>query len=77
MRPADLPAGWRPYPAPEGLAGLGSEWVRGGQTAVLVVPSAVIPQEHNYLINPAHPDIRAIRVGSPQPFSLDPRLWKR
>ncbi len=72
-----LPGDWRRYPAPGGLAELGSEWVRSGRTAVLVVPSAVVPRERNYLLSPAHRDFRRIRVGSPEPFSFDPRMWKR
>jgi RES domain-containing protein len=73
----ELPADWRRYPAPERLADLGSAWVRAGTTAVLVVPSAVIPQERNYLLSPAHPAFARIRVGRATPFSFDPRLWKR
>jgi RES domain-containing protein len=69
-----LPSRWRRYPAPEALAARGSQWVRETKTAVLRVPSAVVPQEFNYLLNPAHSDFRRIRVGRPEPFSFDPRL---
>jgi RES domain-containing protein len=41
---------------------------------VLAVPSAVIPQENNYLLNPAHPDFKQIRITRPSPFSFDPRI---
>lgn len=74
---SDLPRGWRAYPAPASLADLGAEWVRSGKTAVLSVPSTVIPQERNYLLNPAHRDFKAIRIGTPEPFSFDPRMWRR
>lgn len=73
----DLPPDWRAYPAPERLADLGTEWVRSAQTALLIVPSVIIPQESNYLINPAHRDTTGIRVGRPEAFSVDPRLRKR
>jgi len=43
---------------------------------VLAVPSAIIPRERNYLLNPAHRDFKAIRIGAPEPFGLDPRMWK-
>lgn len=72
----DLPRGWRKYPAPEALADLGNRWVSEGKTAVLSVPSAVVPQERNYLLNPAHARFREITLGKPQPLSLDPRMWK-
>lgn len=73
----DLPDNWRQYPAPEELARLGTGWVEGGTTAVLAVPSAVIPSERNYLINPAHRDFGRIRIGVPQLFVFDPRLLLR
>ncbi len=74
---ASLPRTWRRYPAPEHLADLGTGWVRAGRTAVLVVPSAIVPQEQNFLLNPAHRDFRAIGLGTPEPFSFDPRIWRR
>jgi RES domain-containing protein len=74
---ATLPATWRHYPAPDELADLGTAWVRTGTTAVLVVPSAIVPQERNVLLNPSHRDFRGIRLGTPEPFGFDPRMWKR
>ena len=44
---------------------------------MLVVPSAVIPAEVNYLLNPSHPDFARIRIDSPEPFVFDRRLWRR
>jgi RES domain-containing protein len=43
---------------------------------VLEVPSAVVPDEPNYLLNPAHPDFRRIALGPKRAFSFDPRMWK-
>jgi RES domain-containing protein len=74
---ATFPPTWRHYPAPEELADLGTAWVGAGTTAILVVPSAIVPQERNMLLNPAHRDFRRIRLGTPEPFSFDPRMWKR
>jgi RES domain-containing protein len=51
--------------------------VSAAETAILAVPSAVIPQELNYLLNPLHPQFKQIRVGRPEPFRFDPRLLKR
>lgn len=76
LAPADLPRGWRDHPAPPELIDLGMRWIGRGETAVLAVPSAVIPQELNYLLNPRHPAFKRIRVGKAEPFSFDPRLWK-
>ena len=76
LNASDLPRGWRKYPAPDALADLGTRWVEEGKTAILAVPSAVVPQERNYLLNPAHPRFREITPGKPEPLSLDPRMWK-
>ena len=71
-----LPPDWRNIPAPSTLAAIGDRWFRSRETAILAVPSAIIPVEYNYLINPTHPDFAKFSLGSPQPFELDPRLWK-
>lgn len=70
----ELPRDWRRTPAPAALADRGTAWLRAARTAVLAVPSAVVPLETNYILNPAHPDFRRIVVGRAQPFGLDPRL---
>jgi RES domain-containing protein len=73
---SDLPRGWRKYPAPDALADLGTRWVAEGKTTILAVPSAVVPHEKNYLLNPAHPRFREITLGKPEPLSLDSRMRK-
>ena len=72
----DLPRGWRKYPAPDALGDLGTRWAEEGKTAILAVPSAIVPQERNYLLNPAYPRFREIKTGKPEPLSLDSRMWK-
>lgn len=69
-----LPEGWRRYPGPPELRELGDRWLAEGATAVLQVPSAVIPQEVNYLLNPLHPGISRVAVVSQAPFAYDTRL---
>ncbi len=71
-----LPKTWRAYPAPEALKDIITAWIDKASTAVLAVPSAVIPSEQNYLLNPKHPDFKRIRVQSSIPFEFDPRMWK-
>jgi RES domain-containing protein len=53
---------------------IGHDWITGAKTAVLRVPTAVVPLGWNYLINPRHPDFAKIRVGTAVPFLFDPRL---
>ncbi len=72
-----LPAEWRSTRHLETLREIGARWARGRRSAVLAVPSVVIPAETNYLLNPLHPEFRRIRVGKPATFRLDPRLFAR
>jgi RES domain-containing protein len=73
---SELASSWRKTPAPESLAEIGTRWTVARHSLVLAVPSAIIPEELNYLLNPLHPQVKRIRVGRPKPFSFDPRLWK-
>ena len=70
----DVPANWREYPPPPQLQAMGDEWVRSARSAVLRVPSVIVPGENNYLLNPAHPKFKRIAIGKPERFALDPRL---
>jgi RES domain-containing protein len=74
LDPRRLPAGWSDSPPPLALRALGDAWLREGRSALLRVPSAVVPSEWNYLLNPAHPGFGAVRIGSARAFILDPRL---
>ena len=69
-----LPRNWREYPAPASLQVIGAEWLESLRTAILKVPSAVIPTESNYLINPAQSDAGRIQAARAEKFILDPRL---
>ena len=71
-----LPADWRRDPPPPSAAAIGDEWVRRAESAVLALPSAIIEQETNFLLNHAHPDFAAIRIGELQDFEFDKRLIK-
>jgi RES domain-containing protein len=73
---ADLPADWRTYPAPSMLAEIGERWLRASKSVVLSVPSAVIPSERNFILNPAHEDFARLTIHSAEPFRFDPRMWK-
>jgi RES domain-containing protein len=73
----NLHSGWRRIEARAQLRDLGSAWARSLSSAVLAVPSAVIPAETNYLLNPLHPAFAQIEIGGPQAFVTDPRLFPR
>jgi RES domain-containing protein len=71
---SDLPRNWRVFPATEKLKDIGTNWALEHNTPILVVPSAVIPEEPNYIINPSHKMASRIKVVSIKPFALDVRL---
>lgn len=70
----ELPLSWADYPAPEEVQAIGNAWVEASESLLLKVPSTIVPFEHIFLLNPAHPDRGAISVADPVPFRLDPRL---
>jgi RES domain-containing protein len=53
---------------------VGDLWVKSARSAVLALPSAIIPGEFNFLLNPAHPDFSKVVYGKPEIFVFDPRL---
>ena len=71
-----LPKNWRRYPAPARLQAIGSKWLRGKRSFVLIVPSAVNPDEKNILLNPLHPEAASLTDIKSKPFHFDPRMWK-
>ena len=69
-----LPRDWRSDEPNALTQALGSEWQREARSAALVVPSVLVPQECNVLLNPEHPDTDKIMVTYPEPFTFDGRL---
>jgi RES domain-containing protein len=53
---------------------LGDAWLGAGDNLALAVPSTIVPEERNYVLNPAHQAFAALKFGRGQPFTLDPRL---
>ena len=73
----ELPKSWRGFPAPPDLGLLGTRWADSLKTAVLQVPSVVVPLESNFILNPRHPDFSRIAARTPIPFAFDTRVWKK
>jgi len=70
----DLPQGWDARPYGPASQQVGDEWIRAEESLVLRVPSVVVPEEHNYLINPKHPEFGELKFGEPRSLDPDPRL---
>ncbi len=71
---AELPEGWDSAGHGNSTRELGTTWANSMETAILVVPSAVLPRERNYLINPRHPDFSRVAFHDAEPFFFDKRL---
>jgi len=72
--PSSLPADWRHTPPPPECQEIGGEWARGGEALLLRVPSVLVPEESNVLVNPLHADAAGVRATGSRPFSFDVRL---
>ena len=70
----DLPPDWQTQPPPPSTKTVGDAWARTARSAVLALPSVIIPGELNYLLNPAHQDFKKISIAKPEPFTFDRRL---
>jgi RES domain-containing protein len=74
LGPDGLPDGWNAAPPTFVSQGIGDRWLEEAASAVLGVPSVIVPAESNYLLNPRHPDFERIEIGPPEELRLDPRL---
>jgi RES domain-containing protein len=72
-----LPTDWRISPPSRSTMEIGDRWVQERRSAVLALPSAISPDDTNFLLNPEHPDFKRIRIHPPVDFEFDPRLLGR
>lgn len=69
-----LPSDWTSFLRYPDCQALGDRWLDVKNTAILRVPSALIPNEFNYLLNPTHPHFTRIQLLGTEEFIFDPRL---
>ncbi len=74
MRAQDLPAGWNELPSSTQAAAIGDAFLQANKQLGLIVPSAVIPEESNIVINPNHPAFAQVTLEIVRPFRFDQRL---
>jgi RES domain-containing protein len=74
MEPDRMPVGWDAAPAGLVSIRLGSAWLSATSSALLFVPSIIVPEEQNALINPAHPEAGRILAQKVRKFLYDPRV---
>lgn len=70
----DLPPDWNCIPCHPACVAIGDRWIAEGRALLLRVPSAIIPEESNYLLNPRHPEAARARLVSMRDFTFDARL---
>jgi RES domain-containing protein len=73
----ELPLGWNEMPTSASAQNLGREWLEQGAALGLRVPSAVLPEESNVILNPRHPDFRHVELTIVRPFAFDQRMFKQ
>jgi RES domain-containing protein len=73
----DLPGDWRQLPAPSSAKDFGTALLKKAAALVIKIPSVVIPEEWNYLVNPLHPDIKNIAVTCITDYPYDLRIKQR
>ena len=71
-----LPSGWNRALDHPACIEIGDRWIRERRVVALRVPSALVPEEQNVLLNPLHRDMSRIRVVHRRPFAFDPRLLR-
>jgi RES domain-containing protein len=69
-----LPKNWHEFPEPNSLKHIGNSFLQENKYLLLKVPSAIVKEEYNYLMNPQHPQFAEIKILSTQPFHFDARL---
>ena len=70
-----LPKDWRADPPPSSTMAIGDEWLAGNESLARVVPSTVVPQQFNLIINPNFADFGELEKSlSAEPFVFDDRL---
>ncbi|MBO9684559.1 MAG: RES family NAD+ phosphorylase [Flavisolibacter sp.] len=71
---AEMPADWRSNPHSSSTQNIGDQFIAGSKFLVLQVPSAVVPGDFNFLINPNHPQSKEVVISNVEPFEFDSRF---
>lgn len=69
-----FPPNWNTHPEPDILKRTGDFFLKQNEHLLMKVPSAIVQQEYNYLINPLHPKADKIKTLTVEPFTFDERL---
>lgn len=76
LSPDLIPEDWKASPVPPSVQSVGDEWIRTGSCLALRVPSAIVDDGFNILINPSHADFGQVTIDSTSAYDFDPRLLR-
>lgn len=76
VQPKQLPLGWNSPSPTTGSQHHGDNWVTENRSVALAVPSVIVPDEYNFVLNPLHPDFGRVVVGQTKRLDVDHRLFK-
>jgi RES domain-containing protein len=74
---SDLPAGWDELPTSAGAQAFGRTWLERGEALAMRVPSVILPEENNVIVNPLHPEYAKVELTVVRPFTFDQRMYKQ
>ena len=67
---------WYKNPPPDNLKTIGDKFIQANQSLALIVPSVIMPEEHNCLLNPGHKDFGKVKIKSRRTLAIDERIFK-
>lgn len=75
FQPDKLPEDWQTNPPPNYLKVIGDHFIKAGKFLALKIPSAIMMEEHNFLLNPAHPAFKRVKILNQRAIRVDERLF--
>lgn len=69
-----LPGNWRDAPAPVHTQDFGTCLLQARENLLIKIPSTIVPQEFNYLVNPLHASFSMLKIIAVEDFVFDPRI---
>ena len=76
IEPDALPEDWYKEPPPNSTKDLGTQWAKSKSSALLRVPTVIVPIGFNYILNINHTEVSDIKISDPETFTFDPRMRK-
>ena len=76
IKTESLPDDWKTFPHSNATQKIGDQFVRETKSLILKVPSAVVPGDFNYLLNPIHKDFNSVKIIATEAFEFDKCLFK-